>query len=184
MKELYVSACFPFSESDIHNLEPVKRIVCCFIPVLHEYLWYDLALLIVQALRLSAVRKSIKVHLGQGQNLIMSIQIYFKYKYTYENAGFCILCIDEFKILKFSNRLSNFSMIFAKKRHRRHTPPPHPQRPWTFLLDKIDMWRFPYKNYFKQLWTNFLRLFLQFSTFHYIIIGLSNNTNNRIRLNE
>ena len=56
------------------------------------------ALFIVQALRLSAVNKSIKVHLGQGQDLIMSIQIYFKYKYTYENAGFCILCIDVLKI--------------------------------------------------------------------------------------
>ena len=38
--------------------------------------------------------KSTKVHLGQGQDLMMSIQIYFKYKYTYENAGFCILCIE------------------------------------------------------------------------------------------
>ena len=35
------------------------------------------ALFIVQALRLSAVYKSIKAHLGQGQDLIMSIQIYF-----------------------------------------------------------------------------------------------------------
>ena len=54
------------------------------------------ALFIVQALRLSAVYKSIKVHLGQGQDL-MSIQIYFQYKYTYGNAGFCILCIDVLK---------------------------------------------------------------------------------------
>ena len=37
-------------------------------------------------------------HLVQGQDLIMSIQIYLKYKYTYENAGFCILCIDDYKI--------------------------------------------------------------------------------------
>ena len=56
------------------------------------------ALFIVRALRLSAVYKSINVHLRQGQDLIMSIQIYFKYKYTYENAEFCILYIDEFKI--------------------------------------------------------------------------------------
>ena len=42
--------------------------------------------------------KSLKAHLGQGQDLIMSIQIYLKYKYTYENAGFCILCIDDFFI--------------------------------------------------------------------------------------
>ena len=34
------------------------------------------ALFIVQALRLSAVYKSIKVHLGQGQDLKKSIQIY------------------------------------------------------------------------------------------------------------
>ena len=54
----------------------------------------------------------------------MSIQIYFKYKYTYENARFCILCIDVFKILKFSNRLSKFYMIFIEKRHRRQPPSP------------------------------------------------------------
>ena len=86
---------------------------------------------IVKSLRLSAVYKSINVHLGQGQDLIMSIQIYFKHKYTYENAGFCILCIDEFKTLKFSNRLSKFSVIFTAKHHRRQ--PPHPP---TFI------WRF------------------------------------------
>ena len=34
------------------------------------------ALFIVQALRLSAVYKSIKVHLGQGQDLIMTTQIH------------------------------------------------------------------------------------------------------------
>ena len=33
-------------------------------------------LFILQALRLSVVYKSINVHLGQGQDLIMSIQIY------------------------------------------------------------------------------------------------------------
>ena len=69
------------------------------------------ALFIVQALRLSAGYKSIEVHLGQGQNLKMGIQISFKYKYTYENAGVCIPCIDKFKILKFSNKLSKLSMI-------------------------------------------------------------------------
>ena len=80
-------------------------------------------------LRLSAVYKSINVHLGQGQDLIMSIQIHLKYKCTYKNAGFCILCTDEFKILKFSNRLSKFSMMFTKKRHRHQPSPPRtPQR--------------------------------------------------------
>ena len=49
------------------------------------------ALLILHASGLSDVYKSLKVHLGQGQDLIMSIQIYLKYKYTYENTGFCIL---------------------------------------------------------------------------------------------
>ena len=92
------------------------------------------ALFILQALRLSAVYERIKVHLGQGQDLIM--QIYFKYKYTYENAGFCILCIDEFKILKFSNKLSKFSMIFTEKRH---PPTPSSNVNMTFLVHKIDM---------------------------------------------
>ena len=51
------------------------------------------ALFIAQALRLSVVYNSInliKVHLGPDkstrQDLIMSIQIYLKYKYTYENV--------------------------------------------------------------------------------------------------
>ena len=56
--------------------------------------------------------KSLKVHLGQGQDLIMSIQIYLKYKYTYEIGEFCILCVDDFKILKIFNKLSKFSTIF------------------------------------------------------------------------
>ena len=43
------------------------------------------------------MHKSINVHLGQGQDLIMGIQIYLKYKHTNENAGFYILCIDNFK---------------------------------------------------------------------------------------
>ena len=44
---------------------------------------------------------------------IMSIQIYLKYKYTYENAGFCVLCINDFKILKIFDKLSDkFSIIF------------------------------------------------------------------------
>ena len=50
-----------------------------------------------------------------------------KYKYTYENAGFCVLCIDDFKILKNFNTLSKFSTFFTEKRHRRHLPTP--QRP-------------------------------------------------------
>ena len=45
--------------------------------------------------------KGLNVHLGQGQDL-MSIEIYLRYKYTYKNAGFCVLCIDDFKMLKIS----------------------------------------------------------------------------------
>ena len=102
------------------------------------------ALLILQALRLmSVVHKRIKVHLGQGQNLIVSIKIYLKYKYTDENAGFCVLCIDDFKILKNLSKLSKFFTFFTEKRHRRNSPPPPPNVHMTFLVDKIDMWRFP-----------------------------------------
>ena len=44
----------------------------------------------------------------------LSIQIYLKYKYTCENEGFCILCIDDFKILKIFNkrRVSEKSHVF------------------------------------------------------------------------
>ena len=57
-----------------------------------------MALFILQALRLSVEYKSIKVHLGQSQDLIMSIHIYLKYKYTYKNAGFVYFAQ---RILKF-----------------------------------------------------------------------------------
>ena len=83
---------------------------------------------LLAGLRLSVVYKSIKVHLGQSQGLIMSIHIYWKCKYTYENAGFCILCIDYFKILKMFIKLSKCSTIFQSQ------VPPHP-RP-------TSIWRF------------------------------------------
>ena len=60
----------------------------------------------------------------------MSIEIYLKCKYTYENAGFCILCMNDFKISKIFIKLSKFSTIFYEKRHRRQPPPPTPQRPY------------------------------------------------------
>ena len=85
----------------------------------------------MQALRLSAVYKSIKVHLGQGQGLIMSIQIYFKYKYTYENAGFCILCIDDYQTIEIFHD-------FHRETSQAPTPPT-PNVHMTFLVDKIDM---------------------------------------------
>ena len=94
--------------------------------------FFDFFRFILQALRLTVVYKSIKVHLGQTQELIMSIHIYLKCKYTYENAWFCILCIDDFKILKiFINR--NFPRFFTEKRHRRHPPQP-PTSIWRFSI--------------------------------------------------
>ena len=77
--------------------------------------------------------QSIKVHLGQSQQLIMSIHIYLKCKYTYENAGFCILCVDNFKILKLLPNHGNFPQLFNEKRHRRQPPPPPPNVHMTFL---------------------------------------------------
>ena len=56
----------------------------------------------------------------------MSIEMYLKCKYTSENAGFCILCIDDFKILKIFIKLSKFSTIF----HRETSQAPTPQRPY------------------------------------------------------
>ena len=79
-----------------------------------DYVEAPEALLILQALGLSVVYKSIKVHLGQGQDLIMSRKVYLKYKYTYENAGFCILWENDFKISKILNELSKFSTIFHR----------------------------------------------------------------------
>ena len=72
--------------------------------------------------------KRIKVHLGQGQDLIVSIEIYLKYKYTYENAGFCVLSFDDFKILKKFYKPLKFSTFFTEKRHR--CQPPSSQRPY------------------------------------------------------
>ena len=71
---------------------------------------------------------------------MMSIEIYLKCKYTYENAGFCKLCIDDFKILKFFIKLLKFSTIFHRETSQVPTPPPPPPNVhMTFLVDKIDM---------------------------------------------
>ena len=56
----------------------------------------------------------------------MRIHIYLKCKYTYENAGFFILCIDDFKILKIFIKLLKFSTIFHRERSQAATPPPLP----------------------------------------------------------
>ena len=101
------------------------------------------ALLILQALRLSVVYKRIKVHFGQGQDLIVSIEIYLKRKYTYENAGFCVLIIDDFKILKKFYKLLKFPRFSLRNVTGANPPPPPPNVHMTFLVDKIDMWRFP-----------------------------------------
>ena len=70
----------------------------------------------------------------------MSIQKYLKYKYTYENAGFCILCMDDFKVLKIFIKLSKFSTIFHRETSPApSSPPPTPNVLMTFLVDKIDM---------------------------------------------
>ena len=61
-----------------------------------------------------------------------------KYKYTQVNGGFCILCTDDFKILKLSNKLSKFSTLFTEKTS--HAPTLTPKDHTMFLVDKIDMW--------------------------------------------
>ena len=78
----------------------------------------------------------IKVLLGQSQELIMSIHINLRCKYTYENAGFCILCIDGFKILKLLSNYRNFPRFFPEKRHRRQPPPSTPTSVWRFSWTK------------------------------------------------
>ena len=102
----------------LENLHPPLRNVTHFF-----------RLFILQALRLSVVYKSIIVLLEQSTELIMSISIYLKCKYTYENAGFCILCIDDMKILKIFVKLSKFSTVFTEIRHRRQPPPLSPHFP-------------------------------------------------------
>ena len=68
----------------------------------------------------------------------MSIQVYLKYKYSYGNAEFCILCIDDSKILKLLNKVLKFSTIFPRETSQAPTPPP-PNVYMTFLVGKIDM---------------------------------------------
>ena len=87
------------------------------------------ALLILQTLKLSVAYKRTKVHLGQGQDLTMSIKICLKYKYTYElNAGFCVLCIDDFKILKKFTNYQNFPRF--SPRNVTGANPSTPQHPY------------------------------------------------------
>ena len=53
-------------------------------------------------------------------------------------------CIDDFKILKSFNKLSKFSTIFHRETSQAPISLPPPNVHMTFLVDKIDMWRFPY----------------------------------------
>ena len=41
--------------------------------------------------------------------------IYTLKKNTYENAGFCMLCIDQFNALKFSNKLSSDASLISNQ---------------------------------------------------------------------
>ena len=53
---------------------------------------------------------------------------------------FCILCIDDFKILKFSIKLSKLCTIFCRETSQAPNPPPPPPNVhMAFLVDKIDM---------------------------------------------
>ena len=64
----------------------------------------------------------------------MSIHIYLKYEYIYENAVFSILCTDDFKILKIFNKLLNFSTIFHQETSQAPGPPPPPNVHTTFFV--------------------------------------------------
>ena len=93
------------------------------IDIVHEKRHMDVrhalfSILISQALRLSAVYKSTKVHLGQSQEVMMSIHIYWKCKYTYENAGFCIPCVDDL------SNYRNFPRFFTENVTGSNPPPP------------------------------------------------------------
>ena len=83
--------------------------------------------------------KSINVHLGPGTDNehtnIPKIQIHLRkcwILYTLHN---------DFKILKILNKLSKFFTTFHRETSK--TPIPSPNVHMAFLVDKIDMWRFP-----------------------------------------
>ena len=68
--------------------------------------------------------------LGGGHDFIMGIQIYLKYKYTYENTGFAILCVDAWlQNIKIFEQ-SKFSMIFTEYVTGASPPPPTHERPY------------------------------------------------------
>ena len=75
-----------------------------------------------------------KVHLGQSQELITSIHLYLKCKYTYENAGFCILLSRNFY-----QTIEIFHDFSRRTSQGTGANPPTPQRPYDVLVDKIDV---------------------------------------------
>ena len=84
--------------------------------------------------------------LEQGQDLIMSIQIHLKYKYTYKNAGFCMLCVDNFNILK----------IFSPRNVTgANPPPPAPQCPYDVSRGQNRYVTLPLRNRTRKLYHKF-----------------------------
>ena len=81
------------------------------------------------------VNRLVTTCLQTWNNLCVFTLVYWKCKYTYENAGFCILCIDDFKILKMFIKLSKFSTIFHRETSQAPTAPP-PKVHMMFLVDK------------------------------------------------
>ena len=66
----------------------------------------------------------------------MSTQISLKYRYTYENAEFCTLCIDDYKILQIFDRLSTKFFTIS---HRETSQVPTPQRPYMTISWTISI---------------------------------------------
>ena len=59
----------------------------------------------------------------------MSVQIYLKYKYSYENIGFCILCVVDPKTLKLFEQTIEISNDFHRETSQAPTPSPPPPPP-------------------------------------------------------
>ena len=69
----------------------------------------------------------------------MSIRMHLRYKYSDENAGFCKLCINDFKILKFwwnYGHIYEYRQILTEKCHRCTPPPPPPMFMWHLMWTK------------------------------------------------
>ena len=95
---------------------------CLRIPLRFSHLWRESGKFVSAP---SPPPKFLSPYAYEGQDLIMRIQIYLKYRFTYENAEFCILGLDDFKILKILNKLST-----PRKVTGANPPPPTLQRPY------------------------------------------------------